>query len=134
MLIACQSWHIPKSKGSMFTILHDSLRMRKLFPKWVSRLFTPDQKQQRVEDSERCLKLFKRGKKDFLLRYVTMTETWIHHYTPEVMGRRDALVKGRPCYRESRYRESRVYYQWLLHGITGSFERRNREKTVEWLY
>ena len=26
-----------------------------------------------------------------------------------VMGRRDALVKGRPCYRESRYRESRVY-------------------------
>ena len=25
-----------------------------------------------------------------------------------VMGRRDALVKGRPCYRESRYRESRV--------------------------
>ena len=25
------------------------------------------------------------------------------------MGRRDALVKGRPCYRESRYRESRVY-------------------------
>ena len=26
-----------------------------------------------------------------------------------VMGNRDALVKGRPCYRESRYRESRVY-------------------------
>ena len=23
-----------------------------------------------------------------------------------VIGRRDALVKGRPCYRESRYRES----------------------------
>ena len=29
-----------------------------------------------------------------------------------VMGRRDALVKGRPCYRESRYGESRVY--WFL--------------------
>ena len=26
-----------------------------------------------------------------------------------VIRRRDALVKGRPCYRESRYRESRVY-------------------------
>ena len=26
-----------------------------------------------------------------------------------VIGRRDALVKGRPCYRESPYRESRVY-------------------------
>ena len=44
---------------------------------------TPDQKQQRVEDSERCLELFKRGKKDFLRRYVTMDETWIHYYTPE---------------------------------------------------
>ena len=30
-----------------------------------------------------------------------------------VMGNRDALVKGRPCYRESRYRESRVYL-WLF--------------------
>ena len=42
-----------------------------------------DQKQQRVEDSERFLELFKRGKKDFLRRYVTMDETCIHQYTPE---------------------------------------------------
>ena len=47
------------------------------------RLLTPDQKQQRVDDSERCLELFKRGKKDFLRRYVTMDGTWIHHYTSE---------------------------------------------------
>ena len=30
-----------------------------------------------------------------------------------VMGNRDALVKGRPFYRKSRYRESRVYFNWL---------------------
>ena len=42
-----------------------------------------DQKQQRVEDSECCLELFKRGKEDFLPRYVTMDETLIHHYTSE---------------------------------------------------
>ena len=59
------------------------LGVRKLFSKWVPRLLTPDQKQQRVEDSERCLELFKRGKKDVLRQYVTMDETWIHHYTPE---------------------------------------------------
>ena len=35
------------------------------------------------EDSERCLKLFKRGKKDFQRRYVTIDETWIYHYTLE---------------------------------------------------
>ena len=71
------------SEGSVFTILHESLGMRKLFSKWVPRLLTSDQKQQRVEDSERCLELFKRGKNDFLHRYVTMDETWIHNYTPE---------------------------------------------------
>ena len=63
------------SEGSMFIILHESLGMRKLFLKWVLLLLTPDQKQQRVEDSERCLELFKRGKKDFQRQYVTMDET-----------------------------------------------------------
>ena len=71
------------SEDSVFSILHDSLGMRKLFSTWMPRLLTPDQKQQRVEDSNRCLELFKRGKKDFLRRYVTMDETWIHLYTPE---------------------------------------------------
>ena len=46
-------------EGSVFTILHESLGMHKLFSKWVPRLLTPDQKQQRVEDSER-VKLGKR--------------------------------------------------------------------------
>ena len=31
---------------------------------------------------KRCLEMFKRGKKDFLRRNVTLDETWIHHYTP----------------------------------------------------
>ena len=70
-------------EGCVFTILHKSLEMRKLFPKWVPRLLTPNQKKQRAEDSERCLKLLKRDKKDFLHRYVTMDETWIHYYTSE---------------------------------------------------
>ena len=63
------------SKRSVFTILHEYLGMRKLFSKWVPRLLTPGQKQQRVEDSDCCLELFKRGKKGFLHRYVTMDET-----------------------------------------------------------
>ena len=71
------------SESSVFTILYESLQMRKLFSKWVPRLLTSDQKQQRVEYSEHCLELFKRGNKDFLSCYVTMDETWIHHYTPE---------------------------------------------------
>ena len=73
------------SDVSVFTILHKSLGIHKLFSKWVSRLLTRDQKQKqkRIEDSERCLELFKRGEKEFPCLYVTMDETWIHDYTPE---------------------------------------------------
>ena len=42
-----------------------------------------DQKLQLVVDSTRYLELFRRSKPKFLRRYVTMDETWIHHYTPE---------------------------------------------------
>ena len=56
------------SEGSVFTISYEYSGMRKLFSKWVPRLLTPNKKQQRVEDSERCLELFKRSKKDFLGR------------------------------------------------------------------
>lgn len=71
------------SEGSVFTILREHLSMKKLCSKWVPRLLTPDQKKQRIFDSERCLELFKRDEQDFLRRYVTVNETWIHHYTPD---------------------------------------------------
>lgn len=70
------------SEGSVFSILHEHLSMRKLCSKWVPRLLTVDQKQQRVDDSAHCLELFKRNPTDFLRRYVTTDETWIHYYTP----------------------------------------------------
>ncbi|KAJ0178113.1 hypothetical protein K1T71_005936 [Dendrolimus kikuchii] len=73
------------SYGSVYAILHQHLFMRKLLSKWVPRLLTVGQKRQRVVDSERCLELFRRNKPVFLRRYVTMDETWIHHYTPESM-------------------------------------------------
>ena len=64
-------------------ILHEHLHMKKLCARWVPRFLTIDQKQQRVDDSERGLKLFQRNPNEFLRRFVTMDETWIHHYTPE---------------------------------------------------
>ena len=69
------------SKGTVFKVLHENLSMKKLYSKWVPRLLTVEQKEQRIHDSERCLKPFTRNKKDFLRRYITMNETW--HFTPE---------------------------------------------------
>ena len=71
------------SKSTVFKVVHKNLSMKKLYPKWVPRLLTMEQKQQRIHDSERYLKLFTHNEKDFLRRYITMNETWIHHFTPE---------------------------------------------------
>ena len=46
------------SEGSVFTILHEHLFMRKLCSKWVSRFLTVDKKQLCINDSEHCLQLF----------------------------------------------------------------------------
>ena len=71
------------SKGTVFKVVHENLNTTKLYSKWVPRLLTVEQEQQRIHDSERCLKLLTRNKKDFLRRYITMNKIWIHHFTPE---------------------------------------------------
>ena len=50
------------SKGTVFKVVHENLSMKKLYSKWVPRLLTVQQKQQRIFDSERSLKLFTRNK------------------------------------------------------------------------
>ncbi|XP_014485173.1 PREDICTED: uncharacterized protein LOC106749835 [Dinoponera quadriceps] len=71
------------SKDRVGHILHKILGMRKLSARWVQRLLTPDNKRNRETTSEQCLTLFKRNPKEFLRRFVTVDETWIHWYTPE---------------------------------------------------
>ena len=64
-------------------ILHEKLGMKKLSARWVPRLLTVQQKRNRMTTSEHCLDMFKRNPKEFLRRFVTVDETWMHHYTPE---------------------------------------------------
>ena len=96
--------------------------MRKLFSKWVPRLLTPDQKQQRVEDLDRCLELFTQGKKGFLRQYVTMDETWIRHYTPETKrssAEWTAAGESRPMRKNTQQWAGKVMASvfWDAHGI-----------------
>ena len=57
--------------------------MKKLFAWWIPCPLTINQKQQRVDDSERALALFQRNQTEFSCRFVTIDEIWIHYYTPE---------------------------------------------------
>ncbi|GBP64531.1 Histone-lysine N-methyltransferase SETMAR [Eumeta japonica] len=57
--------------------------MRKLSARWVPRLLTLDHKRNHVTTSKECLAMFSRNPDEFLRRFVTVDETWIHHNTPE---------------------------------------------------
>jgi len=59
------------------------LRVKKLCAKWVPRLLTADQKRTCMKISEQCLERFNKNKTDFVRRFITMDETWIHYYTPK---------------------------------------------------
>jgi hypothetical protein len=71
------------SKECVGYILHEELDMKRLCARWVPRLFTADQKRTRMEISEQSLEHFNKNKTDFVRRFITMYETWIHHYTLE---------------------------------------------------
>jgi histone-lysine N-methyltransferase SETMAR len=64
-------------------ILHQHLNMRKLSARWVPQLLTVDQKRNRVRRSKDNLQLFQRNPQDFRHCFISVDETWIHHYTPE---------------------------------------------------
>lgn len=71
------------SDTTIFKILHDHLGMSKVSARWVPRILTPLQKQQRVECSRAFLDLCNEDKDGVLSRIVTGDETWVHHYEPE---------------------------------------------------
>lgn len=69
------------SNGSVLTILHEHLHMIKMFAKWVPETLTPDQKHERVNIARQNLEMYKLNPDEFLNRFVTVDETYIHYFT-----------------------------------------------------
>jgi len=63
------------SQGTVFSILHEKLGVKKISARWVSRLLSAENKRDRVIDSEAVLALFRRNPHEFLRRYITVDET-----------------------------------------------------------
>ena len=70
------------SHGTVSTILHDRLAMRKLTARWVPKSLSDEQMAIREPVCSALLKRFW-SKDNFLLRLVTVDETWVHYYEPE---------------------------------------------------
>ena len=75
------------SHGRFSTILHDRLGMRKLTARWVPKSLSDEQMATRASVCSALLERF-RSKDDFLLRLVTVDETWVHYYEPENKAQR----------------------------------------------
>jgi len=71
------------SREQVGSIIHEDLDMRKLSAKWVPKCLNADQKRQWCQSSEQLLELFRCDPNDFLLRLVTMDETWLYRYDSE---------------------------------------------------
>lgn len=71
------------SYGSIQRILANELHMRKVSARWVPKMLNDEQKKKRVDMSRANLEKFQADKDNFLSRFVTMDETWIHHFDPE---------------------------------------------------
>ena len=72
------------SHGSVSTILHDRLGMRKLTARWIPKSLCNEQIATRASVCSTLLKQFR--SKDFfffVLRLVTVDEDWVHYYEPE---------------------------------------------------
>ena len=71
------------SHTGVHIILRDDLKMTKVSARWVPRLLTPEQKRIWMNMSYDNLVLFDKDPVDFHARFVTVDETWVHHFTPE---------------------------------------------------
>ncbi|CAI9733412.1 Hypothetical predicted protein [Octopus vulgaris] len=71
------------SRERVENILHKELGMLKVSARWVPRLLTSDQKDTRLITSRENLALFEADPADFLERFLTQGECWVHHFEPE---------------------------------------------------
>ena len=71
------------SRERVHTVIHNELQMSRVSARWVPKLLSADQKRTRHNMSKDNLAIFKANPASFLLRFVTVDETWVHNFQPE---------------------------------------------------
>lgn len=64
-------------------IVNNVLGYNKVCARWVPRMLTNENKRERVQSSQALLHRYNQDPENFCSRYVTMDETWAHHFDPE---------------------------------------------------
>jgi len=71
------------SYGTTHHVITNALGYNKVCARWVPRMLTLEKKQVRLATSHDNLSLYNADPARFLRRYVTMDETWAHHFDHE---------------------------------------------------
>ena len=70
------------SYGTIFNILHDDLGLEKLSARWVPKLFTKEQKQERMKTSMAFIMMVRMKGLAVLDKIITMDESSVSFHTP----------------------------------------------------
>lgn len=81
------------SKERVGFILHQKLGLSKVSARWVPRLLSDEQKQNRAQLSLALFHRFDADPENFCSRLVTGDETWVHHYDPETKAQSMQWIK-----------------------------------------
>jgi histone-lysine N-methyltransferase SETMAR len=97
------------SYGTIQTILHDDLGLSKKSARWVPKLLSDDQKEERVRTSTEFVAAVNRRSMAMLDNIVTMDETMVCYHTPQTKKQsKQWIKKGQPGPIKARVHASRT--------------------------
>jgi len=71
------------SVGSAHHTIHDELKFRKVYARWVPKRLTPEMKERCDSACQELLRQYEADGEAFLQRIITGDESWVHFYKPE---------------------------------------------------
>ena len=100
------------SVGTVHTIIHEELKLQKIYAKFVPKVLREDQKERRCHDSREMVELIN-SDPAVLDALVTCNECWIYCYDPETK-RQSSQWKHAGSPRPKKARQSKSYHKLLM--------------------
>ena len=72
--------------SAVYLILHDHLKLRKIWTRWVLHQLTNDQKQMRIQFCQKSLERCEQGRSQYILDIIAGDRTWFYHHNPKATG------------------------------------------------
>lgn len=104
-------------------VLCDVLGLKKIFERWVPRLWTPEQRAYRVHVADELLARYEAQGEDFLDKIIVGDETVVYYYTPNTLRRTSLTISKGVLGVGEKYRPSieqvRVHFMvfYDIHGL-----------------